>query len=369
MQKSDSESKGVLWAAYDYVTSFGMQVGIGAFVLVAIYLLWGVFSGGFLEAYARSGADQDRVLEYIRLAGKILTVSGFVMLISAAARYYTEEAAGYLLLILGAGLRWGIPMLLDSSMRMGTIGSELPAYVSSKFSLLGTVSLILAVPVIATDFGYRLGGVRRRARKTPQPTRTRTQEASKTWLCIFCWQTPFCREALRSGCIPYEQMKSCWRLKTGCRCEESSVRNRSPISRAAAQGFDDRLAAKLPEQKKVELTAEEKRQRCRECCIYEEHQKMKYRILSPLVIVASIAMIWIYSGPVKALLGRALEFTDEFAQKISFGGAPPEIVGPDWTSTAAASNVVEWLFLICLGMIMISYLLKGLEYLIFELQV
>lgn len=361
------QSRGFIWDTLDRLTTLGLQVGGGAFALVSIYLLWGLITGSLANAATLPQADRFRVLQNIQLACKILSISGIVGVASAAIRYYLDEITGYALLIGGAVFHWGIPMLVGTSLQGVSLqAAQLPAYVVSQYSQVGMVSLMLAGPLIAMDFWYKMRGVHRKASRGAAVV-VPDSEIPKARLYFFCWQMPYCRDYLRKFCTAYEKKKSCWRLKSGCYCDEEMilrVMKRSATSKL--DGFDQRYS--LPDTKK-KLTATQKRRRCRECFIYTEHQKLKYRIMSPLVFPAAIVIIWMYFKPVKALLHGALELTDKFAGRISFGSGPVPEMGVKIGTTAAASNTVEWLFLICLGMILVTYLLRGLEYFIFDLQV
>ena len=357
----------MIWDAMDRLTTLGLQLGGGAFALASVYLLWGLITGSLADAVALPQADRLRVLQNVQLACKVLTISGLVGLISAAIRYYLDEITGYALLMGGAAFHWGVPMLVGTSLQgVSFQAATLPAYVVAQYSFVGMVALILAGPLIAIDFSYKMRGVRRKATRGAAVI-VPDDEHPRARFYFFCWQMPYCRDYLRKFCTAYEKKKSCWRLKSGCYCDEEMilrVMKRSATSKL--DGFDQRYA--LPDTRK-KLTGAEKRRRCRECFIYVEHQKLKYRILSPLTLPAAVMIMWMYFTPVKSLLHRALVLTDRFAGRISFGSGTTEVMGGKWANTASTSNTIEWLFLICLGMVLVTYLIRGLEYFIFDLQV
>lgn len=357
-------SRGVIWDAVDRLTALGLEVGGGAFALVSIYLLWGLASGSLARV-----ADHERVVQNVWFACKILTTGGIVLILSAALRYYLDEITGYVLLIGGALLHWGIPMAVGSSVQGVSLqAASLPAYVASQFSFVGIIALVVAVPFIVADFWLKLRGVRRGVPRGAVVV-SKGQEPPRSRFYFFCWQMPYCREYLRGFCKAYENRKSCWRLKSGCYCDEDMilrVMKRSATSKVA--GFDQRYSS-VAGPKSKDLTGAQKRQRCRQCFIYVEHQKLKYRILSPLAFPAAVTIIWMYFKPVKTLLHEALKLTEQFAGQISFKPGTAEVIGNQWANTPATSNTIEWLFLICLGLVLVTYLLRGLEYFIFDLQV
>jgi len=361
-------SRGLFWDTLDKLTTLGLELGGGAFILISVYLMWGLLTGSLADAVTLAAAERYRILQNIHLACRILAISGMVGLASAAIRYYMDEITGYALLIGGAVLHWGIPMLVGTSLQgVSFQAATLPAYVVSQYSQVGMLALLLAGPLIAIDFWYKMRGMHRKATRGAAVV-SGDQELPKARFYFFCWQMPYCRDYLRKFCTAYEKKKSCWRLKSGCYCDEEMilrVMKRSATSKI--DGFDQRYLL-APESKK-KLTAAQKRRRCRECFIYVEHQKLKYRILSPLSLPAAVTIMWMYFKPMKALLHSALQLTDKFAGRISFGTGPVEAPAIKFGATTAATNTVEWLFLICLGMILVTYLLRGLEYFIFDLQV
>ena len=361
-------SRGLFWDTLDKLTILGLQIGGIAFTVISLYLAWGLITGSLSNAVILASADRYRILQNIQIACKVVTIGGIIALVSAAIRFHLDEITGYALLMGGAFLHWGLPMLVGTSLQGASLqAATLPAYVVSQYSLIGMVSLILAGPLIAIDFSFKMRGVHRKATRGADVISIE-EEIPKVRFCFFCWQMPYCREYLRKFCTAYGKRKSCWRLKSGCYCDEEMilrVMKRSATSKL--DGFDQRYS--MPTVGKKKLSGAQKRKRCRECFIYSEHQKLKYRILSPLMFPVGILIMWTYFIPAKAMLHRALELTDKFAGRISFGAGQIQLPGIKSTSVVAASNTVEYLFLICLGMILVSYLIRGLEYFIFDLQV
>ena len=362
-------SRGLFWDALDRLTMLGLQIGGGAFALVSIYLVWGLVTGSLANAVILPGPDRFRVLQNIQYACQALQIGGVIFVISAAIRFYQDEITGYALLMGGATLHWGLPILVGASLQgVSFQAATLPAFVVSQYGLVGMVSLILAGPLIAIDFSFKMRGVRRKATRGAEVVSIQ-DELPKVRFCFFCWQMPYCRDYLRKFCGAYTKKKSCWRLKSGCYCDEEMilrVMKRSTTSKL--DGFDQRYSQPLGSKKTV--SAAQKRQRCRECFIFCEHQKLKYRILSPLAFPVALLIMWIYFQPVKTILHNALALTDKFAGRISYGaGADPFTAAAKSASAAAASNTAEYLFIVCLGMILVSYIIRGMEYFIFDLQV
>ena len=368
-------SRGLFWDTADKLTVLGLQIGGAAFAVVSVYLLWGIFTGSMSRAGALGGEDLRRILENIQIACNILVFSGVAMVVCGSVRFYLDEETGYVLMCAGTTLRWGMPVLVGSTIQTLTIQTaSLPAYVAAQYTFVGTVSLIAAAPFLILDFWRKARGAKRRAKRGALLVTKADDEEQlpKSRLCVFCWQMPYCRDYLRKFCQAYERRKSCWRIKSGCYCDEDMilrVMKRSTTSKV--EGFDQRYAWLEGGGKGKQIGAAQKRQRCRECFIFTEHQKIKYRVMSPLTFPLTAALMWIYFRPLKSLLHNALQLTDKFAGRLSYLPKTHELnpLTAGWSDSATASNTVEWLFLCCLALVLVTYLLRGLEYFIFDLNV
>src|SRR5688572_3225436 len=157
-----------------------------------------------------------------------------------------------------------------------------------------------------------------------------------------CWQMSFCRDAIRKRCPIYHARTRCWKERVGCMCEENVIRHamdaiinkeiirydakpkEAPLAEPAKPSIADEIIAfeadfgkesttavaesppveeEKPEEKTEELRRPEvyvppsrkevkiphnphlsdfvKRERCRNCVIYNEHQRLKYQFLAP----------------------------------------------------------------------------------------
>ena len=344
--------------------------GAVAFGIGIVYVAWGIFTGRMDEAMNLPQADRFQIAKNVVFACKILEFGGIACIIGGSARFFYEEILGYLLLIVGAALYWGVAIMVGPVVQgMSLQAGDLAVFAIRQVQTVGSVAVVLAVPFILVDFWAKLRGVKRSPRGDAAARAAEKDEIPKSRLYLFCWQMPYCRDYLRQVCTAFEQRKPCWRIKSGCYCDENmilKVLQRSKTSKIP--GFDQRYSEAAVGLSK-NLTPAQKRARCRQCFLYSEHQKQKYRMLSPLAFPGVIALIWIYLRPVKTLLAKALMFTDQFAGTVSFGPSPQEVASTPWLNPSAISNGVEWLFIICIGLILVSYVLRAIEYAVFDLQV
>jgi hypothetical protein len=113
----------------------------------------------------------------------------------------------------------------------------------------------------------------------------------------------------------------------------------------------------IPQNNKITLG--QKMERCRQCVIYNEHQKHKYRAALPAVIVVLggvLAFSW------TALMGRMhilVHLVQSMINKATIGNAPVFEV-PD---------AFQMVMVGCFALIVFAYSLKLLEFLIFKLKV
>ncbi|MBI3721069.1 MAG: hypothetical protein HY248_00825 [Fimbriimonas ginsengisoli] len=133
----------------------------------------------------------------------------------------------------------------------------------------GTVYAVFAALVLLIDIGIRardrfVVGVKADQIKFGKGM-VEEKDKQNVFMCK-CWQLPYCRKFVRERCPIYHARRSCWRERVGCMCEEQVIRNAMegktiPKNVLAAAAF-------IPKNHK--LTMAQKRNRCRQCVIYNE---------------------------------------------------------------------------------------------------
>jgi len=143
---------------------------------------------------------------------------------------------------------------------------------------------------------------------------------------------------------------------------------------AAGQRLNLSGASSAPESKGLGITAPlkqlltpgQKRERCRNCIIYNEHQRQKYKaavwvaiIVVPLLMIMN--MSWM-GAMVKSIILTAAHLTSQF----SLGG--PNQAG---AALADATNVaaIEYIMIGCLGLVVLSQVMKFIEFCCFKLKI
>ena len=170
-----------------------------------------------------------------------------------------------------------------------------------------------------------------------------------------CWQLPFCRTFVRDKCPIYLSKRTCWKELVGCMCEESVIRGameNKPIPKDAL------LAANfIPQNHK--LSMQQKKDRCYSCIIYNEHQKHKYKVGMPAVVIS----FFLFYGLCHGLLIDAVQ---AILTKINHvvNGATMGAAG-NYTPPTTFVEVMLAFFMI----IALTYCMKLLEFAIFKMKV
>lgn len=180
-----------------------------------------------------------------------------------------------------------------------------------------------------------------------------------------CWQLPYCRKFVRERCPIYHAKRTCWKERVGCMCEESVIKNAMegrtiPADVVAASKF-------IPKNNK--LTPSQKAERCRQCVIYNEHQKHKYKLAIP---VAFLTVAGIYLG-LRVPLGNAilgmLNRADEFGKDVGLTG--PNEATEVTKVTALEGGVIPYheIILFVLALVILAYAIKLVEFMFFRVKV
>jgi hypothetical protein len=245
-----------------------------------------------------------------------------------------------------------------------------------------------------------------------------------------CWQMSFCRDAIRKRCPIYHARTRCWKERVGCMCEENVIRHamdaiinkeiirfdtkpadvpltesakttpaddiiafesefaKSAASAAAVAESVESTQSELekteeiskpevyipPSRKEVKIPHNPhlsdfvKRERCRNCVIYNEHQRLKYQFLAPLFVLAVPALVFWKIDVINSALNAALSRLDRVMSQLSLqaGGGSGTGVFQSITST---SLVAQYLILGCLVVIVTTMALRALEWAVFKLKI
>ena len=110
-----------------------------------------------------------------------------------------------------------------------------------------------------------------------------------------------------------------------------------------------------------------KRQRCRNCVIYNEHQRQKYGFLSgPVTIAVPAIVFWNFNNLV-SLIGGVLNNLESLVAKYSFSGHAANI--NEVTRSLSGNIFVETVFIVCMTLVLMTWAQRLLEFVCFKIKI
>jgi hypothetical protein len=175
-----------------------------------------------------------------------------------------------------------------------------------------------------------------------------------------CWQLPFCRTFIRKSCPIYHSRRTCWKERVGCMCEESVILDAlhdKVIPR-------DAIAAARYIPYNTRLSAEQKAERCRNCVIYNEHQRHKYKLFLPAAIVLTVAVYIMFHQNLLIAVNRALLDIDATVSRFAFTTAETgkKLVDP-------VPGFLDELMLVLVMLFVLAQLVRVIEFAVFKLKI
>jgi hypothetical protein len=294
----------------------------------------------------------------------VLRAAALVLVISLALRYAYEALIGQILTIAGGVLYFFGPAIFEHLTVGAFASNQLYQGIVGEFTRIGLTALVPGAILLSRDMGARLIAGIKSGKSLAQlwgDEDARLKRHRRRKLYEHCWDMPFCREFVRNVCPAWRKAKSCWRLKCGCYCDEQTIL-KAMTSEAMDNEYAKRFMQTLAQDKQNSpgVSASQKRARCRRCVVYLEHQRQKYRVLSPMVFPAVAIVFWVLYSRLVQLLGIVYAGTDRF---VSFLTTHPQ------RALGGEQHVFTVLAIVWLWIVVLSYVLRGLEYLIFDLQV
>lgn len=365
------------------------------------YLLWGLFSGSLADAMQPSqGTDPKQVLQAVHNVTLWLTISVVVTIVSSALLYYEEESYGFILTAIAVFLAFGLQFSIDL-----LFASDAARLTSGKASVetlqaMHQTALIFGVPGIFFVLRYLIlkikegrsgsdlanltygGGVKKEER--PRPL---------IGAIAPCWQLSYCRDSIRVKCPIFHAKTRCWKERVGCMCEENIILLAmeggggppASVDMTRDQGFvplGDLLTkpdtkthvpsrvgprgVRIPTN--PHLSDAQKRERCRNCIIYNEHQRQKFNLLSPIVTLLVPALVYLKFEDIRVALQSAMRGLDVLVARVNITGK-----GSDTAARLAdqvtSSFGAEVIIIACLTLVAMTYALRMLEYCVFKIKI
>ena len=169
-----------------------------------------------------------------------------------------------------------------------------------------------------------------------------------------CFQLPYCRKFVRERCPIFHAKRTCWKERVGCMCEEEVIRVAMEGRPIPKEKLLDGSA--IPRNHK--LTPGQKAERCRNCVIYNEHQRHKYRAVVPVVVLGYGIAYLAGHTPLVALVEHFVNSVDQIFRKSVM------VAGKDEIPTFVTEGLLFFGMLLLL-----TYTMKLVEYLVFKLKI
>lgn len=346
--------------------------------LAAVYLLYGLLSGAMAEFTALAKPERVRVLANIHLAQQALTYGLGIGSLLAAFVLASDEVTGYAMGLAAAAIGLGIPVAYDQfggSADNYAMRLALGSFVTASKVPLGVAALLIVRDVVlrmATALQSKpvkkdtltYGGA---AEKESRPVRLNPLGK--------CWEGPYCREFVRVNCPIFHAKQACWRVKKGCYCEEDIVSAAAEkVSGVKLEMAPDprynfanaAMPASAAATRKPQLSMAQKKERCRHCIIYNEHQREKYQIMMPIALVGTGILCFVFSALLRDYLSMGLMGVEGLIARLSFFESKATASA---VKIAKPSETVEWVLIGAFTLMVVSKVLQTLEWAIFKAKI
>jgi len=344
-----------------------LQVSLALFVVSLGYILYGVFSGVLNQQV------DARVINNLRIMGQILAVASTAGALAFCFLTIDELAYAIVAGIIGAGLMFGMPMLVANNLAQGDSRAIAVIGEWSKNAGMGVLAIVALRILFEIVQQIRLAEEKRRIRAELEGE-LGPKKVKKTGRGVWspCWGLPYCHEAVREHCPAYKARKSCWRFGYGCNCDpgliERLIRSgameggRGAAHTTSAQKTAHEAYVRSDLQADVITRQKERTIPCSKCPIYLDHQRQKFKIVNPLAVIAALVGMAVLYKPLTGIYTLVVSGTARIASSFTYG---TNVDAGSWFAYLNTSGIKIFFFVI-VGLLILAYVLKFVEWVIFE---
>ncbi len=292
------------------------------------YLLLVILRGDLAHPLI-GGTQLDVTRNGLLLGRKALSFSLWLLLLLALVRYYRVEAVGYVVMAGGLACWFGMPLLIAHFVPDTAADTLQQTAIELEVAFHGTGVAIFVVGLLRAVLGRIVLMTYRPPSSTVHlPGAAETMApGGRHSLMRKCWELHFCRGSVRTTCPRYMEAVPCWRRRSGCYCDHDlatrlmgSVGGNASLKMQVAEELESqqRRALQVQRQAQQRRSGKAARKLCRECPIYLEHQKHKYRTLSWVAYPIALLFVALTAAPIRAGYAWADEYAADFVSRYSF---------------------------------------------------
>jgi hypothetical protein len=347
----------------DVLAFWLLRAGAVAGGLSLVYLLWGIFGAHIGQApTATTTAEAARFAQFtenVRIASTVLSWSLVALGASLLILMADDKVVGPATAVLGLVMHFGAAPLLS-----GIGQTQAVFYIIGAARTAGYALTVLGLMKYAVDFARWLMELPNRMQHganvglADRAEVAQQRAARNATMFSPCWQLPFCREVIRKQCPAYLAKTRCWKFGRGCYCDEEMI---SRIVRGEAMNTVS-APTRMSRQGKPP---------CGRCYIFLEHQRLKYNVVSPLAIPATVVAMVVGWPLYTSLFGGIADRATFLWDKLSFSAtkvatAAPGAPDPYEMSREQVQHVSQTLFGVILGFFLLIYISKFIEWAIYK---
>ncbi len=362
------------------------------------YMGYGIFSHTLVN-YNQTATQVATLTQVVSNLSSFLNLSVLLLLVTAFLVFYDDERLGVICVAVAAFLAYGLSFMIDTMFATDKLrdgkASEMMIqalqYTAIFFFIPGIVHVLwrMAVRVMEAKASQDLANM-----KFGKGVKRTERRSATIGALANCWELPFCREAIRTKCPIFHARTKCWKERVGCMCEENIIlvamesQAAKPTASGQAEGgfvpIGDLLATsstgkrdtmptrmgprgiRIPDN--PHINAKQKAERCRNCIIYNEHQRQKYRLLSPFAtLIVPVVMVVEWSD-INTLINNGITRLDKVLSGLQFD-PQAHSANADAVRQVTKSLPIEWVVSICITLVLMTMVLRLLEYCMFKIKI
>lgn len=368
--------RGIVWAS-----------GVAGIVII-LYLAWGLLSGAWANPiFMHLGHDERlRHMNNITMCQTALKLTAWVFILSLLAITFQDASIGYILLACATVFYFGFPFL--ASEILGFQNFRASSATQDAIADVQGIAIIFGVPGIIwtfVDFVRRMqsaaenSAIQRANLKYGSTVKRQTQKKQRNVFLGRCWELAYCRDNVRLRCpIFLKKRGPCWWYKQGCMCDERIVLKavidsdwKEKSAAAVASGsspvttLGKDLGLDTPNVYQPQLSMAKKIERCQGCVIFNEHQRQKYHAMVVAAFVAVPSLLFFDFAGVQQVIVTVLNEFELLTRRLSLtsDASGPILTGNEY------SPALEWVLIIAACVIIMSQILRLIEYICFKLKI